>query len=151
MIIYNFFSSTFKFFFFNFLATPLSTWDLSSPTRDQIQVPMHWKQGVLNTGASWKSLNLGLLRPISRRDLPYYFFDFFLTNKNVCQPIQKKKVRIFSIFRMRQLSRKSIHLRHTKNEEAGGKEDSPQNADLLAMTVMNSKWDKKLMWKCSER
>ena len=63
----------------------------------------------------------------------------------MCQPIyiKKKKVRIFSIFRMRQLSRKSIHLRHTKNEEAGGKEDSPQNDDLIAMAVMNSKWDKK--------
>ena len=27
------------FFFFNFLATPLSTWDLSSSTRDQIHTP----------------------------------------------------------------------------------------------------------------
>ena len=42
-------------FFFFFLATSHRLWDLSSPTRDQIHVPLHWKHEVLTTQQPGKS------------------------------------------------------------------------------------------------
>ena len=43
---------------------PSDGWDLSSPTRDQIQAPMQWKGGALTTVQPRKSQNLYLYEDI---------------------------------------------------------------------------------------
>ena len=44
-------------------------WDLTFPTRDQTQCPLHLERGVLTTGLTEKSLILALILSLTHRCL----------------------------------------------------------------------------------